>query len=65
LEDAVRWVQFTQAWSSYYSAASAFSEGAEAAGGPRLALDQAVTMSLVRPDFLDRLAALMAEGLGL
>ena len=65
LEDAVRWVQFTRAWSSYYAAV-----GASAAGGgvpsrgPEVALDQAVTMSLVRPDFLDRLAGLMAEGLG-
>jgi len=63
LEEAVQWVQFTQAWSSFYSAASASSAGAASAGGPRLALDEAVTMSLVRPDFLDRLAALIAEGL--
>lgn len=65
LEDAVRWVQFTQAWSSYYAAADALSSGKSTSSeGSRVALDQAVTMSLVRPDFLDRLAVLMAEGLG-
>lgn len=65
LEDAVRWVQFTRAWSSYYAAADALSSGRSTSSeGSRAALDQAVTMSLVRPDFLDRLAVLMAEGLG-
>jgi hypothetical protein len=65
LEDAVRWVQFTRAWSSYYAAAGASAAGSGVpSGGPEVALDQAVTMSLVRPDFLDRLAGLMAEGLG-
>jgi len=65
LEDAVRWVQFTQAWSSYYQAVDAGSSGsAGLSEGSDVALDQAVTMSLVRPDFLDRLAALMVEGMG-
>jgi hypothetical protein len=65
LEDAVRWVQFTRAWSSYYAAVGASAGGSGVPSGePELALDQAVTMSLVRPDFLDRLAELMAEGLG-
>ena len=65
LEDAVRWVQFTQAWSSYYAEADALSSGSSTSSeGSRIALDQAVTMSLVRPDFLDRLALLMSEGLG-
>jgi hypothetical protein len=65
LEDAVRWVQFTRAWSSYYAAAGASADGCGVSPeGPEVALDQAVTMSLVRPDFLDRLAVLMAEGLG-
>jgi hypothetical protein len=65
VEDAVRWVQFTQAWSSYYEAAEAQASGSSASPeGSRWALDQAVTMSLVRPDFLDRLALLMVEGLG-
>ena len=65
LEDAVRWVQFTRAWSSYYAAAGASAGGTRVPSrGPEVALDQAVTMSLVRPDFLDRLAGLMAEGLG-
>lgn len=65
LEDAVQWVQFTQAWSSYYEAAQMASlEGAVSNSGSEVALDQAVTMSLVRPDFLHRLADLMAAGLG-
>jgi len=65
LEDAVQWVQFTQAWSSYYEAAQVASlEGAVWNRGSEVALDQAVTMSLVRPDFLHRLADLMAAGLG-
>lgn len=66
LEDAVQWAQFTQAWSSYYEAVDAVSSGQATvpAHGSESALDQVVTMSLVRPDFLDRLAALMVEGLG-
>jgi hypothetical protein len=65
LEDAVRWVQYTEAWSSYYEAARVASfQGPLSTSGSETLLDQAVTMSLVRPDFLDRLATLVAEGLG-
>lgn len=64
LLEAARWVQFTQVWSIYYAAASPNVPGASHGPvGPEVALDQAVSMSLGRPDFLRRLSILMDESM--
>jgi hypothetical protein len=62
LQEAVKWAQFTRIWSIYYESASPLPAGPVTGPvSPEVALDQAVTMSLQRPDFLERLAAHLNE----
>jgi len=63
-EEAARWAQFTQAWALYFQAASSADEAGDSeAGDPGIALDQAVMMSLARPDLLTRLVAALRESI--
>jgi len=63
-EEAVRWAQFTEAWALYFQAASSGDRPGNAGEGDAgIALDQAVMMSLARPDFLSRIAAALQESM--
>ena len=56
LQEAVKWAQFTRIWSIDYEFATPLTAGpAVASVTPEVALDQAVTMSLQRPDSSARL----------
>lgn len=64
MEEALRWARFVRTWSIYFEAAASPAPGPSSGPiAPEIALDQAVTMSLVRPDLLERLATLVDSAL--